>query len=120
MIKKQKEYNLPEVKDRQFLIAMHKKAKKSGFNLDDYNRMKQEAARIENDLKRLHDPLYLRMSPTSSYSIYTAGQTEKDRLFQTALGSPTVAALDKQTKTTIPISQRLAGFFGAAAKKLKK
>lgn len=114
------EYNLPEVKDRQFLIAMHKKAQKAGFKIEEYNRLKAEAAQIENDLRRLRDPLFLRSAPpaSSSSALYTVGQTEKDRLFQTALTSPTVAALDASSKPTI--RQRLADIFQSATKKLKK
>lgn len=103
---------MPEVKDRQFLIAMHKRAKKANFNIDEYNRLKEEAAKIEKDLRRIRDPLYLRAAPAGSSSLYT---TEQDRLFQTALTSPTVAAMDKPT-----ITQRLSNMFTTAAKKLQK
>lgn len=114
------EYNLPEVKDRQFLIAMHKKAQKAGFRIEEYNRLKAEAAQIENDLRRLRDPLFLRSAPptSSSSALFRVGQTEKDRLFQTALTSPTVAALDASSKPTF--TQRLANIFQSATKKLKK
>lgn len=99
---------------------MHKKAKKAGFKLEEYNRLKAEAAQIENDLRRLRDPLFLRSAPPASTSspLFTVGQTEKDRLFQTALTSPTVAAMDTSTKPTF--RQRLASFFQSATKKLKK
>lgn len=60
------EYNLPEVKDRQYLITLHKKAKKKGFNVDLYNQLKREVAEVEHDLRRLRDPLYVRYSPTSA------------------------------------------------------
>lgn len=115
------EYNLPEVKDRQFLIAMHKRAKKAGFQIEEYNRLKAQAAQIENDLKRLRDPLFLRSAPPASTTpgLFPTGQTEKDRLFQTALTSPTVAALDAaSSKPTF--TQRLATIFQSATKKLKK
>lgn len=99
---------------------MHKKAMKSGFKLDEYNRLKSEATRIENDLRRLRDPLFLRSPPSVSTSstLFTAEQTERERLFQTALSSPTVAALDASTKPTF--KQRLANVFQSATKKLKK
>lgn len=51
------EYILPDVKDRQHLITMHKSAKKIGVNLDEYNEIKREIAEIEYDLRRLSDPL---------------------------------------------------------------
>lgn len=62
----QKEYNLPEVKDRQYLITLHKKAKKRGFDVELYNQLKREAAEVEHDLRRIRDPLYTRYSPTSA------------------------------------------------------
>lgn len=41
------EYVLPEVRDRQYLITMHKKAKKSGLDLNQYNILKRQVAEIE-------------------------------------------------------------------------
>lgn len=114
------EYNLPEVKDRQFLIAMHKKAMKAGFKIQEYNRLKAEAAQIESDLRRLRDPLFLRSAPPAStgMQLFKAGQTETDRLFQTALTSPTVAALDTSSRPSL--RQRLSSIFQSATQKLKK
>ncbi|XP_037044499.1 calcium uniporter protein, mitochondrial isoform X2 [Bradysia coprophila] len=60
------EYNLPDVKDRQYLITLHKKAKKKGFDIELYNQLKREVAEVEHDLRRLRDPLYVRYSPTSA------------------------------------------------------
>lgn len=103
---------------------MHKKAKKSGFQIEEYNRLKHEAAQIENDLRRLRDPLFLRSPPlppvtgSPSSSLFMADQTEKERLFQTALTSPTIATLDASSKPTF--KQRLATIFQSATKKLKK
>lgn len=101
---------------------MHKKAKKAGFKLDEYNRLKAEAVQIENDLRRLRDPLFLRTAPPppTTGPVFTVGQTEKDRLFQTALSSPTVAALDAAASNKPTFTQRLANIFQSATKKLKK
>ncbi|CAG9799708.1 unnamed protein product [Chironomus riparius] len=52
------EYILPDVKDRQHLISLHKAAKKNGLDLEQYNDIKREIAEIEFDLRRLKDPLY--------------------------------------------------------------
>lgn len=49
---------LPDVKDRQHLITLHKQAKKVGLDLNQYNDIKREIAEIEFDLRRLNDPLY--------------------------------------------------------------
>lgn len=50
---------LEDVRDRQYLITMHKKAKKSGLDMSQYNTLKREIADLEEDLRRLRDPLYL-------------------------------------------------------------
>lgn len=99
---------------------MHKRAKKAGFKLDEYNRLKAEAAQIESDLRRLRDPLFLRSPPTSTpttTTLLTTDQAEKDRLFQTALSSPAVA-VDASNQQP-PFTQRLANIFQSATKKLK-
>lgn len=82
------------------------------FNVTEYNRLKQEAVKIETDIHRLRDPLYLRAAPAASSTLY---MTEKDRLFQQALTSPAVAAMDEKPS----ITQRLANFFDTAAQKFK-
>lgn len=51
------EYNLPDVRDRQYLLHLHKRAKKVGFPLDQYNCLKNECGKLETDLARLRDPL---------------------------------------------------------------
>uniref|UniRef100_A0A2M4CJ22 Calcium uniporter protein n=1 Tax=Anopheles darlingi TaxID=43151 RepID=A0A2M4CJ22_ANODA len=55
------EYMLPDVKDRQHLITLHKAAKKAGVNLAEYNDIKRQIAEIEHDLRRLRDPLYMHL-----------------------------------------------------------
>jgi len=58
------EYMLPDVKDRQFLISFHKKAKKNGFDVLRYNELRDNIASIENDLRRLRDPLHIHLPPS--------------------------------------------------------
>ncbi|XP_046391855.1 calcium uniporter protein, mitochondrial [Ischnura elegans] len=58
------EYLLPDVKDRQFLLEFHKRARKVGLDVNEYNRLKDGVAKIEGDLRRLNDPL-LRLRPLS-------------------------------------------------------
>lgn len=50
------------------MLALHKKAKKIGLDLNKYNDLKREIAEIEYDLKRLRDPLYkdLTITPPKS------------------------------------------------------
>lgn len=106
---------MPEVKDRQFLIAVHKKAKKKGFDVNRYNQLKEEAHDIENDLRRLRDPLYLRHSPSSSYKLNaTIPNSASDQLFQMAL------ATNPDTNTKKPLTERLASIIESTAKKFKK
>lgn len=58
------EYLLPDVKDRQHLITLHKAAKKAGLDLNEYNDIKREIAEVEHDLRRLNDPLYKNLNAT--------------------------------------------------------
>jgi len=58
------EYLLPDVKDRQHLIILHKRARKMGLDLERYNQLKDSVSRIEADIKRLRDPLQLHLPPS--------------------------------------------------------
>lgn len=51
------EYLMPDVRDRQYLITVHKKARKSGLDLHAYNQLKDQLASVQTDLARLKDPL---------------------------------------------------------------
>ncbi|XP_050557061.1 calcium uniporter protein, mitochondrial isoform X2 [Spodoptera frugiperda] len=55
------EYVLPDVKDRQHLLTLHKKAKKIGLDINHYNSLKDEIAKLEKDLNRLRDPLHIHL-----------------------------------------------------------
>lgn len=55
------EYNYPEVKDRQYLLTLHKRAKKKRFDIEEYNSLKRQIADIEYDLRRLRDPLNIQL-----------------------------------------------------------
>lgn len=54
---------MPEVKDRQYLITLYKRAKKKNFDIESYNQLKRQIAEIEYDLRRLRDPLNLQLPP---------------------------------------------------------
>ena len=60
------EYILPDVRDREYLLQFHKRAKKMGMNVAEYNRLLQSIAQVENDLKRLRDPLRVHHPPAGS------------------------------------------------------
>lgn len=49
---------LPDVMNRRQLISLHKKAKKLGFDLNQYNTLKDRAYELETTLKIIRGPLY--------------------------------------------------------------
>ncbi|KAM4636145.1 calcium uniporter protein, mitochondrial [Discoglossus pictus] len=55
------EYVYPDARDRQYLLFFHKGAKKTRFDLEEYNRLKNAIAQAELDLKRLRDPLQVHL-----------------------------------------------------------
>ncbi|XP_047521468.1 calcium uniporter protein, mitochondrial [Pieris napi] len=55
------EYVLPDVKDRQHLITLHKKAKKIGLDINQYNHLKDEIDKLQKDLAKLRDPLNIHL-----------------------------------------------------------
>lgn len=57
------EYILPDVRDRQHLMILHKRARKIGLDIDQYNALKDEIARTELDLNRLRDPIQVHLPP---------------------------------------------------------
>lgn len=48
---------MTDVRDRQHLFILHKKAKKQGLDLTKYNQLKDQISLLELDLKRIKDPL---------------------------------------------------------------
>nr|6X4S_A Chain A, Calcium uniporter protein,Protein EMRE homolog, mitochondrial-like Protein fusion [Tribolium castaneum]6X4S_B Chain B, Calcium uniporter protein,Protein EMRE homolog, mitochondrial-like Protein fusion [Tribolium castaneum]6X4S_C Chain C, Calcium uniporter protein,Protein EMRE homolog, mitochondrial-like Protein fusion [Tribolium castaneum]6X4S_D Chain D, Calcium uniporter protein,Protein EMRE homolog, mitochondrial-like Protein fusion [Tribolium castaneum]6X4S_E Chain E, Calcium uni len=68
------EYILNDVRDRQQLLLLHKKAKKTGFDVNQYNVLKDQIAKLELDLKRLRDPLKLRLPPKAAASGSGSGE----------------------------------------------
>ncbi|GJQ70524.1 hypothetical protein Trydic_g22928 [Trypoxylus dichotomus] len=58
------EYVLTDVKDRQHLLTVHKKAKKVGFDVNKYNLLKDRITQLENDLRKLRDPLKMQHLPS--------------------------------------------------------
>ncbi|KRT82276.1 hypothetical protein AMK59_4687, partial [Oryctes borbonicus] len=57
------EYVLTDVKDRQHLLTVHKKAKKVGFDVIKYNTLKDRITQLEKDLRKLKDPLKIQHLP---------------------------------------------------------
>ncbi|XP_012148867.2 mitochondrial calcium uniporter isoform X1 [Megachile rotundata] len=52
------EYMLPDVLNRRRLIALHKRAKQLGLDLNHYNSLKDRAYELETTLKIIRGPLY--------------------------------------------------------------
>ncbi|XP_038647981.1 calcium uniporter regulatory subunit MCUb, mitochondrial-like isoform X2 [Scyliorhinus canicula] len=51
----------PDVKDRQFLHYFHRGAKRNRFDIEKYNKIKEELAEVETNLRRLRNPLQLKL-----------------------------------------------------------
>lgn len=76
------EYVLEDVRDRQYLITMHKKAKKSGLDLIQYNALKREIADVEEDLRRLRDPLYLHVPAVPKKNYFLSLESDPNNQFK--------------------------------------
>ncbi|XP_061441393.1 calcium uniporter regulatory subunit MCUb, mitochondrial isoform X2 [Rhineura floridana] len=55
------DYVYPDARNRQFLHYFHRKSKTQNFNVDQYNKLKDDLAEVEESLKRLRNPLQLRL-----------------------------------------------------------
>ncbi|KAM4598847.1 calcium uniporter protein, mitochondrial [Fundulus diaphanus] len=55
------EYVYPDARDRQYLLFFHKGVKRTRFDVEKYNKLKDDIAEVELDLKRLRDPLQLQL-----------------------------------------------------------
>ena len=58
------DYLLPDVRDRQYLLTFHKKAKKDEWDVSRYNALLDGIRSVEGELARLRDPLHLRLPPS--------------------------------------------------------
>lgn len=55
------DYVYPDARDRQFLNFFYKRAKKQHFDVDKYNWLRNELAETEESLRRLRNPLKLKL-----------------------------------------------------------
>ena len=51
------------MRDREFLISFHKRARKSGLDVERYNYLKNKLYELEGNLDKLRDPLALNLPP---------------------------------------------------------
>ncbi|XP_065215170.1 calcium uniporter protein, mitochondrial isoform X2 [Planococcus citri] len=75
------DYILPEIRDRQHLLTLHKKANKLGFDLHQYNSLRDQLALVKTDLDRLRDPLIppQKLSKLYSHPSETSGDLDVTR-----------------------------------------
>ncbi|XP_031408971.1 calcium uniporter regulatory subunit MCUb, mitochondrial isoform X2 [Meleagris gallopavo] len=57
----EQDYIYPDAKDRQLLHYFYRKSKAQHFNVEQYNKLKEELAEAEESLKRLRQALHLRL-----------------------------------------------------------
>ncbi|XP_032640517.1 calcium uniporter regulatory subunit MCUb, mitochondrial isoform X2 [Chelonoidis abingdonii] len=55
------DYVYPDVKDRQFLHYFYRKSRSQQFDVEQYNKLKEALAEVEESLRRLHQPLHLQL-----------------------------------------------------------
>lgn len=46
------------------MLTLHKKAKKLGLDFNQYNQLKDQISKVELDIKKLRNPLRLKLPPT--------------------------------------------------------
>ncbi|KAA0195984.1 hypothetical protein HAZT_HAZT004152 [Hyalella azteca] len=91
------DFLLPEVRDRQFLLGFHRKARKTGMDVDNYNSLKNRLHALESDLRRLRDPLALNLPPQRLAKIIAEDAA------QSPLKSSTFSVLQDQLKSLLKI-----------------
>uniref|UniRef100_A0A336KU11 Calcium uniporter protein n=1 Tax=Culicoides sonorensis TaxID=179676 RepID=A0A336KU11_CULSO len=107
------DYILPDIKDRQQLIALHKSAKKNGLDINQYNKLKREIAEIENDIRRLRDPLCLHLpappvkAPTYSATEISTAKKIKDFITEATSGDAAGFASKLKSSELLKISNFL-------------
>ena len=73
------EYVPKEVFRREYLIGLHKKAKKVGFDIQRYNQLKDEAYELQTMLKLIRGPLHIHMCRVETKRAERLGQAVRSR-----------------------------------------
>ncbi|XP_074131017.1 calcium uniporter regulatory subunit MCUb, mitochondrial isoform X2 [Sminthopsis crassicaudata] len=55
------DYSYSLIKERQFLYYFHKRLKKKDFDVEQYNKLKEDLKKAEESLQRLRQPLHLQL-----------------------------------------------------------
>lgn len=84
---------MTDVRDRQQLLTLHKKAKKVGFDLNQYNMLKEQINKVEYDLRKLRNPRRLLLPPT-----IVGKQTTTNATTATETDASTKKTTDEQAK----------------------
>ncbi|XP_022111992.1 calcium uniporter protein, mitochondrial-like [Acanthaster planci] len=62
------DYTNLDARDRQYLVSFHRNAKKKKMDIEKYNKLRDQISQLEQDLRRLRDPLTLHLPITPSPS----------------------------------------------------
>lgn len=68
------EYVYPEIKDRAFLLHLHKLAEKNNYDIEHYNDLMVKLSKAEEDLDKLKQPIGLTLSEIELQSLLSAKQ----------------------------------------------
>jgi len=68
------DYTFPDVRDRAFLLHVHKMARKNNYDVDHYNTLMEKLGRAEEDLEKMRHPIGLTLSETELQSLLSAKQ----------------------------------------------
>ena len=52
---------MPDVRDREFLLTLHRHADRYHLDVSEYNQLRDRIAQTQYDLQRLRDPLHLHL-----------------------------------------------------------
>lgn len=64
----------PDVRDRAFLLHLHKLAKKNNYDVEHYNSLMEKLNKAESDLEKLKQPIGLTLSEAELQSLLSAKQ----------------------------------------------
>lgn len=63
----------PDVKDRAFLLHLHKLAKKNNYDIEHYNTLMKKLSNAQNDLQKIRKPIGLSLPESELRSLLHKG-----------------------------------------------